>query len=176
MKAITAILIIGSVCSLVLLGCVTKIGPTCNLRNDSVESVIAAKAKALNGKEYCQFRHYQMLFDVDRDGTDDFIVLFTVEDVGGGGNNHHNFMAIFLSKRGWKPIITRTGGRGERDPIAVDFRDGKIILYTLVYLPSDALCCPSGKGTLIFEVRGDNLELISEKTQNAEPTAPADRR
>ena len=176
MKTITAILLIGTVGLLIPIACVRTSVPTCNVRNELVESVIAAKAKELNGQEYCQFRHYQTLFDVDRDGKDDFIVLFTVEGVGGGGNNHHDFMAVFLSRRGWKPIITRTGGRGERDPIRVHFRDGRIILDTLVYLPSDALCCPSGKGTLIYEVRGDNLELISEKTKNAEPTAPADRR
>ena len=176
MKTVTAILLIGTIGSLVLFACVRKSAPTCNVRNELVESIIAAKAKELNGQEYCQFRRYQTLFDMDKDGNYDFIVLFTVEGIGGGGNNHYDFMSVFLSSRGWQPIITRTGGRGERDPIGVDFRDGKIILQTLVYLPSDAVCCPSGKGTLIYKLRGDNLELISETPNHAEPTAPADRR
>jgi hypothetical protein len=157
MKRIKTILLISTIGSLVLFACARKIVPTCNVRNELVESIIAAEAKELNGQEYCQFRHYQTLFDIDKDGTDDFIVLFTVEEISGGGNNHYDFMAVFLSSRGWQPIITRTGGRGERDPIGVDFRDGKIILDTLVYLPSDALCCPSGKGTSTYELRGDNL-------------------
>ena len=172
MKRITTILLISTIGSLILLACVTKSVPTCNVRNELVESIIAGKAKELNGQEYCQFRHYQTLFDIDKDGTDDFIVLFTVEGIGGGGNNHYDFMSVFLSSRSWQPITTRTGGRGERDPIGVDFRDGKIILDTLVYLPTDFLCCPSGKGTLIYELRGDKLELVSEKENHAEPPIP----
>ena len=163
MKRITTILLISAISSLVLFACARNIVPTCNVRNEIVESIIAAKAKELNGQEYCQFRHYQTLFDIDKDGTDDFIVLFTVEGIGGGGNNHYDFMAVFLSGRGWQPITIRTGGRGERDPTGVDFKDGKIILETLVYLPSDPLCCPSGKGTLTYELRGDHLELVSKK-------------
>jgi hypothetical protein len=176
MKRITTILLISTIGSLVLFACAREIVPTCNVRNELVESIIAAKAKELNGQEYCQFRHYQTLFDIDKDGTDDFIVLFTVEGIGGGGNNHYDFMAVFLSGRGWQPVITGTGGRGERDPIGVDFKDGKIVLDTLVYLPSDALCCPSGKGTLTYELRGDNLELVSEKENPAKAAAPPDRR
>ena len=171
MKKITAILLISTVSSLILFACARRIIPTCNVRNELVESTIAAKAKELNGQEYCQFRHYETLSDIDKDGIDDFIVLFTVEGIGGGGNNHYDFMAVFLSSRGWQPIVIRTGGRGERDPIGVDFRDGKIILNTLVYLPSDPLCCPSGKGTLAYELRGDHLELVSEKENNDKPEA-----
>jgi hypothetical protein len=165
-----------AISSAVLLACVRRIVPTCNVRNDLVESVIAAKAKELKGQEYCQFRHYQTLFDIDKDGNDDFIVLFTVEGVGGGSNNHYDFMSVFLSGRSWQPITTRTGGKGERDPIRVDFRGGKIVLDTLVYLPSDPGCCPSGKGTLTYELRGDNLALVSEKENHGEPSAPPDRR
>jgi hypothetical protein len=85
-------------------------------------------------------------------------------------------MSVFLSGRSWQPITTRTGGKGERDPIRVDFRGGKIVLDTLVYLPSDPGCCPSGKGTLTYELRGDNLALVSEKENHGEPSAPPDRR
>ena len=175
MKKIIAILFIVTIGLIILFACVRKSVPTCNVSNQLVESTIAAKAKELSGQEYCQFRHYETLFDIDKDGINDFIVLFTVEGIGGGGNNHYDFMSVFLSGRRWQPITIRTGGRGERDPVGVDFRDGKIILNTLVYLPSDALCCPSGKGTLIYELRGDNLELVSEKENHGEPPALPDR-
>ena len=175
MKRITTILLISTIGSLILFACVRKSVPTCNVRNELVESTIAAKAKELKGQEYCQFRCYQALFDIDKDGKDDFIVLFTVEGIGGGGNSHDDFMSIFLSSRNWQPITTRTGGRGERDPVGIDFRDGKIILDTLVYLPSDPLCCPSGKGTLTYELRGGNLELVSEDENHAKPSAPSNQ-
>jgi hypothetical protein len=89
MRRIATILLMCPIGSAVLFACVRRIVPTCNVRNDLVESVIAAKAKELKGQEYCQFRHYQTLFDIDKDGNDDFIVLFTVEGVGGGSNNHY---------------------------------------------------------------------------------------
>ena len=145
--------------------------PTCNVRIELVESIIAAKAKELNGQEYCQFRHYQTLFDIDKDGTDDFIVLFTVEGIGGGGNNHYDFMSVFLSSRGWQPITTRTGGRGERDPIGVDFRDEKIILDTLdigggfpvsyveTVMPIDRFCEPIAEA---LEKYFDQCRVIAE--------------
>ena len=175
MKRITTILLISTIGLMILFACVTKGVPTSNLRDQLVESTTAAKVKELNGQEYCLFRHYNTLFDIDKDGNDDFIVLFTVEGIGGGGNNHRDFMSVFLSRRGRRSITTRTGGRGERDPVHVDFRDGKIILDTLVYCPSDALCCPSGRGTLTYELRHDNLELISDKENDVESPALPDR-
>jgi len=174
MKMIAANLLIIGIGLVVLFSCATGVSPTCNVHSKLVESTIAAKAREFNGQEYCQFRHYQTLIDIDEDGHDDFIVLFTVEGIG-GGNDHYDFMSVFLSRRGWKPIVTRTGGRGERDPIAVDVRDGKIILSTLEYLPQDAMCCPSGKGTLVYEIHGDKLELVSEKENHDEPSAAPDR-
>jgi hypothetical protein len=173
-RKITTILLITICNAFVSFSEKRKIVPSCNIQNELVESTIAAKSKELKGKEYCQFRHYQTLYDIDKDGIDDFIVLFTIEGIGGGGNNHHDFMAVFLSSRDWRPIVVRTGGRGERDPIAADFRDGKIILETLVYLPSDGLCCPSGKGALSYKLHGDKLEQVSEKENNAEPKASPD--
>ena len=149
-------------------------GPTCATQSRIVESTIAAVARNLKGQEYCQFRHYQTLDDVDGDGTDDFIVLFSVEGMQ-GGNDHYTFMSVFLSGRNWQPMTIKTGGRGERDPVSVEVRDHKIILETLVYLPSDAMCCPSGKGTLVYEIQGNKLHLVTKTGEGAKPAAPPDR-
>lgn len=149
-------------------------GPTCATQSKIVESTIAAVARNLKGQEYCQYRHYQTLDDVDGDGTDDFIVLFSVEGMQ-GGNDHYTFMSVFLSGRNWQPMTIKTGGRGERDPISVEVRDHKIILETLVYLPSDAMCCPSGKGTLVYEIKGNKLHLVTKTGEGAEPAPPPDR-
>jgi hypothetical protein len=149
-------------------------GPSCATQSKIVESTIAAVARDLKGQEYCQFRHYHALDDVDGDGTDDFIVLFSVEGMG-GGNGHEDFMAVFLSGRNWHPLTTRTGGRGERDPISVEVKNHRIVLETLVYRPSDAMCCPSGKGTLIYEIQGKGLQLVAQTVEGADPAAPPDR-
>ncbi len=149
--------------------------PTCVTQNKLVESTIAEVARKLKGQEYCQFRRYQALFDVDGDGVDDFIVLFTVEGIGGAGNDHYDFMSVFLSGRKWKPLTVKTGERGERDPVSADVRDHRIILETMVYLPSDAMCCPSGKGTLVYEIHGNNLKLAAETKEQEKPAAPREK-
>jgi len=153
----------------------TDSGPTCTTQSKLVESTIAAVARDLKAKEYCQFRRYQALYDVDGDGESDFIVLFSVEGVEGGGNDHYDFMSVFFSGRKWQPVTVKTGGRGDWDPISVEVQNHKIILQTLVYRPTDPLCCPSGKGTLIYEVHGNKLELVAEGEEKAETSAPSQR-
>ena len=159
--------------SMALASGATNSDPTCTTQSKLVESTIAAVAKDLKGEEYCQFRHYQTFGDVDGDGTPDFIVLFSIEGMAGKGNSHYDFMSVFLSGRKWQPITVKTGERGERDPISVEVRDRKIILETLVYLTSDAMCCPSGKGTLVYEISGNQLKLITEIREQTEPPAPS---
>lgn len=151
----------------------TNSNPTCVTQSKLVESTIAAVAKDLKGQEYCQFRRYQAFGDVDGDGADDFIVLFSIEGMEGKGNDHYDFMSVFLSGRKWQPITVKTGERGERDPTSVEVRGRKIILETLVYRPSDAMCCPSGKGALVYEVSGSQLKLTAETREHTGPTAPS---
>ncbi len=149
-------------------------GPTCRTQSKRVEATIAAVARHLKAQEYCQFRQYYTLDDVDGDGKNDFIVLFSVEGMGGGGNDHADFMAVFLSGQSWRPITVKTGGRGERDPISAEVRDHRIILATRVYRPEDPLCCPSGNGTVTYEVHGTTLRLVAEHEEKATPAAPTE--
>jgi hypothetical protein len=133
----------------------------CRLANQSVEAAIARKVSSLKAIEYCQFRHYDALDDLDGDGHNDLIVLFNAEPAS-GQNNHTDFMAVFLSSDppGAEPLIVRTGGRGERDPIAIAVRGHQITLETEEYLPKDPMCCPSGHGTLVFELAGHTLKQV----------------
>jgi hypothetical protein len=133
----------------------------CQLANQYVEAAIARKVSSLKGVEYRQFRHYDALSDLDGDGHNDLIVLFNAEPAS-GENDHNDFMAVFLSSdpAGAEPLIVRTGGRGERDPIAIAVRGRRITLDTQEYLPKDPMCCPSGRGTLVFELVGHSLKPI----------------
>ncbi len=135
----------------------------CRLANTHVEAAIARKAAELHGDEYCQYRHYETMSDIDGDGKPDLIVLFNVEPRG--GNDHLGFMAVFLSsdREGEKPLIVATGGRGERDAVGITVRGRRILLDTLEYLPKDPMCCPSGKGQMIFEHTGRALKAVKEK-------------
>jgi len=144
--------------------------PSCRLAEPAVEAVIAAKATELRGTEYCQFRNYNTLDEVDGDGTDDFIVLFTVDGIEDGGNDHDDFMAVWLSGRSdAAPLVVQTGARGERDPVGISVRDRRIHLRTLEYRPSDPMCCPSGKGEVVYELKDGALRPAPQPAARGKP-------
>jgi hypothetical protein len=133
--------------------------PGCRTASPEVERLIAGRARALAMTEHCQFRRYDALDDVDGDGKDDFLVLFTVEGPR-GGNDHVSFLAAFLSTRPERPILVEAGRRGERDPVSIEARRGEVALETREYLPRDPMCCPSGKGRVVFRLsRGQLLPV-----------------
>jgi hypothetical protein len=132
--------------------------PTCRTQSVELEKLIAGKASSLAMTEACQFRRYDALDDVDGDGKDDFLVLFTVEGPR-GANDHVTFLAAFLSGKPGSPIVVEAGRRGERDPVAIEARRGEIRLGTLDYLPRDPMCCPSGKGRRVYRLSGGALIL-----------------
>src|SRR5215469_12865864 len=84
--------------------------PTCRTADVRVEGLISSKAKALGADEYCQFRLYHTLDDVDGDRQPDFIVVFALEGRG-GGNAVSQFLAVFSSRAEWKPASVQVGGR-----------------------------------------------------------------
>jgi hypothetical protein len=138
----------------------------CRLANRDVEAAIARKVAALHGVEYCQFRHYETQSDLDGDGEDDLVMLFNVEPAS-GENDHDGYMAVFLSSDppGSEPLFVRTGGRGERDATRIAVRGKQITLDTDEYLPQDPMCCPSGHGTLLYELAGRSLKRVKQKSR-----------
>lgn len=130
--------------------------PSCRTASADLERVIAGRARSLAMEEHCQFRIYDTLDDVDGDGKDDFIAVFTVEGPG-GGNDHVSFLALFRSTSPGEPIVVEAGRRGVRDPEAVSARRGEITLETKEYLPGDAMCCPSGRGKRVWRLAGGAL-------------------
>ena len=133
--------------------------PTCVTQSAELERLIAEKARELGMTESCQFRRYDALDDVDGDGKEDFLALFTVEGPR-GANDHVTFLTVFLSGSPSSPIAVEAGRRGERDPVAIDARRGEIGLDTLDYLPRDPMCCPSGKGRLVYRLSGGKLHRV----------------
>ena len=124
--------------------------PTCRTASPEVERVVAGKARELAMTEHCQFRRYDALDDVDADGKEDFVVLFTLEGPN-GANRHVSFLALFPSSAPDRPAaVVRTGERGQRDPVDVRVERGRIVLATLEYRPGDPMCCPSGKGRIVY--------------------------
>lgn len=132
--------------------------PTCRTQSAELEGLIADRARSLEMSEECQFRRYDAIHDVDGDGKDDFLALFTLEGPR-GANDHVTYLAAFLSGSPGRPVVVEAGRRGERDPVSIEARRGEIDLDVLEYLPRDPMCCPSGKGRRVYRVAGGRLSL-----------------
>jgi hypothetical protein len=94
--------------------------------------------------------------DVDGDGRDDLVVLYTLER----GNDWTQFVAVFGGPRGRPLASTRVCGKGQRSVDLGGVTDRRIELATKRYGPSDALCCPSVAGHAWLSLRAGALEEV----------------
>jgi hypothetical protein len=99
--------------------------------------------------------------DLNRDGTTDTVVLYTLENQG-GTNQYLQYLAVFKNQRGGLAYLTHklVGGKNRRAVESVKVEGGKIILQTLDYLPTDASCCPSKKGHAQFILNRKHLKEL----------------
>jgi hypothetical protein len=144
--------------------------PTCKTADPRVEAVVAARVHDMHGDEYCQARLYHTLDDLDGDGHEDFVVVFAVE--ARDGNRTVQYLAVFPSRGGWKPVVLKVGERGQRYVEQIEVQPGHtLVLRTSEYTPSDAMCCPSGKGELKYHLDRGHL-TTTDGTPIATATPP----
>jgi hypothetical protein len=138
--------------------------PNCKLKDERVERPIAEKVRQLQGAEYCQFRRYNSINDIDGDGNDDFVVIYTVEGVHRSMNHFLQFMLVFLSSKPEnKPLEIQVGERGKRSISEIGpVERNKVVLGNNVWISGDALCCPSGKGKSVYEIQNGKIVKIAE--------------
>lgn len=76
-------------------------------------------------------------------------------------------MAVWLSTRGsGSPLVVQVSEPEERLGVGVTVGpDRKIHVETVEYRPGDAHCCPSGKGELVYEVKGDKIQRVARSGQ-----------
>ena len=86
--------------------------PSCTTADRRVEEAIVATQRELQGQALCQYRLYETLSDVDGDGVTDFFVVFTIEGAHGSATNSIQFLGMFASGTGWRPVVTEVGRRG----------------------------------------------------------------
>jgi hypothetical protein len=114
---------------------------------DFIKKFIAKQAAREAGEEYEDARKV-VTGDLNRDGTSDLAVLYTIEGQN-GSNNHVQYLAVFTRLNGKLVALTHTsvGGKSHRGVELKTISKGAILLNTLNYAPQDASCCPSKKGT-----------------------------
>jgi hypothetical protein len=134
-------------------------GPTCKTADPRVETLVASYARKTNSDEYCQSRLYHTIDDLDGDGKDDFVLVFSLELKA--GNYSAQYLAVFPSSHAWKPIVIKVGERGERYIDQIDVEEPRtLVLSTSEYLDGDAMCCPSGDGELRYRIENGKLKLV----------------
>lgn len=111
------------------------------------------------GTEYKKARRF-CVGDIDRDGTDDIAVLYTIVSFCCGNNSQFKLVASI-----------KVGGKGERWVEFNEIKGGKILLNTDEYLPDDPMCCPSGKGRTTYSLKNGKLvesDRVGEKPRKTD--------
>jgi hypothetical protein len=118
--------------------------------NKIVNIFIASQAKKEKADEYRDARKI-LRGDVNNDGKEDLVVLYTLEGFG-GGNLYIQYLAVFLGngKNFLYANHKSAGGKNNRSIELSSVKNGTINLTTLEYLPNDPSCCPSKKGKAHF--------------------------
>ncbi|MES2072552.1 MAG: hypothetical protein V4488_19485 [Pseudomonadota bacterium] len=127
-----------------------------------------------------QDRNFHFI-DIDGDGREDAVVFSTIGVKGGVGYSHYMF--VFLQTENYDDpagpywLLVDYARIGAKSVRGIDFDylkvngkfatnsdkyDIRFQLRTLKYQGTDAACCPSGKGSAVFELK-DNGRLVEVK-------------
>lgn len=123
-----------------------------------IDRYIAGQARHKGGSENGEARKV-VRADLDNDGREDAVVLYTLESFH-GSNNYLQYVTVFIQGRGGAPryVATRVvGGKNVRAVGLESVVGGAINLSTLDYAPTDASCCPSRKGSARLVLKNGRL-------------------
>src|SRR5262249_48609342 len=126
----------------------------------TVKSFISHQAKTLHGEEYEEARKV-LRGDVNGDGKEDIVVLYTLEGFG-GGNNYSQYLAVFLASGTTfrHAADTVVGGKRMRDADLTSVTGSTINLDTKEYRKNDPACCPSHAAKARYHLVGTKLTEI----------------
>jgi hypothetical protein len=131
-----------------------------------VDRFIHSQAVKLNGEEYADARKL-LAGDVNSDGKNDAVVLYTLEAFH-KTNNYIQFLAVFVNGNGRYRYLTShaVGGKNRREVELKSISDGTIQLGIMNYGPKDPSCCPSIKSDAQFRLSSNRLvEIPGKKTR-----------
>ena len=125
-----------------------------------INKFIASEAAKIGGEEYGDARKL-ITGDLNRDGTPDLAVLYTIEGMG-GGNNYIQFLAVFVRVKGRLDHLAHRaiGGKLNRSVELESIVNNVIYCKILRYGPKDPSCCPTLKGTARFTLAGKRLKEL----------------
>lgn len=132
-----------------------------------VDRFIARQEKLEKAVEYKDARKL-LRGDVNRDGKEDVIVLYSLEGFFGGKNLWIQYLAVFTNRGNELLYATHqsVGGKNQRGLLLKSIAKGQINFDTQEYLPQDASCCPNGKGRASFTFTNGRLKETKKSVAN----------
>jgi hypothetical protein len=129
-----------------IVSCPASIAQTPTAQADVVITDFIARQEQKEGAEEYEEAREVARGDVNGDGREDAVVLYTLEGFE-RSNLYLQYLAIFVSRGGGLRYVTHriVGGKGLRSLALDGVSGGKILLKTTEYRPGDASCCPSKK-------------------------------
>lgn len=146
-----------------LLICLAQIAQAQNDENNIVDKFIANQAKLEKAEEYKDARKV-LHGDLNRDGKEDLVVLYTLEGFD-GSNLYLQYLAIFIDRNNKLMYAAhqRVGGKNQRGVSLKSVVRGQINFDILEYRRQDASCCPSKTGYASFVFSNGKLKEMKRR-------------
>lgn len=120
----------------------------------AVDRMIAAELAKDGGDEYKEGR--QVVFaDLNDDGVNDAVVLYTIEGQGGGNGYFQSLATFYADANGWNYRSTLVVGSGVQNVQVLDAK--RLALKVLSVGPDDANCCPSVESVEQYKWNGSTF-------------------
>ncbi|MBW6441254.1 hypothetical protein K0B03_04500 [Patescibacteria group bacterium] len=98
--------------------------------------------------------------DLNGDGEKDAVIIL---DSSFGGTGHFYELVVVVNKNG-EPLQIASENLGDRSIInSLEINDGKIIIDMITHGPMDGGCCPTLRKVFEYELKENELVIISEK-------------
>lgn len=131
--------------------------PTSGALDAAITNAVSAATREDGGDEYAQGRQI-LRADLNGDGQDDALVIYTIEGQG-GGNGSFSTLGIFYSNNGDFDFKDSTVVSGA--VTALRMLDGNTIgVGSLEVGPDDARCCPTLESEQKYRWDGNHLEEL----------------
>jgi hypothetical protein len=133
--------------------------PVAGTLDSAISNAVSAATREDGGDEYPEGRKI-LRADLNGDGQDDALVIYTIEGQG-GGNGSFSSLGIFYSNNGAFDFKGSTVVSGAVTDLQVR-ADKTIRVSSLEVGPEDARCCPTLESTQNFRWDGNRLEELRE--------------
>lgn len=129
----------------------------------AIDSLVAAEVSSDGGSEYEEGRKVVQV-DLNGDGAEDAVVLFTIEGQGGGNGSYQTLAALYKEPDGWtlkqKLVV---GGATDIQVLGQNIFGLKVLTHG----DDDPMCCPSLESVVRYKWTGTAFAELTAASQSA---------